>query len=78
MYICLKKLVEQMNLLKASIICVPFIGLLMMIEPAYSVNNPINLTPQQFANGVIQKLGPEMKKFVGALASIYVVKKLVK
>ena len=49
-----------------------------MIKPVYSINKLINLTPEQFANGIISKLRPEILKFVGALASIYVVKKLIK
>lgn len=63
---------------KVSIICVSFIVLLIMIKPVYSIDNPIKLTPEQFANGIIARLRPEILKFVGALASIYVVKKIIK
>ena len=44
----------------------------------YAIDKPIKLTPQQFADGIISKLRPEILKFVGALASIYVVKKIIK
>ena len=71
-------LIKKKKYLKASIICASFIVLLIMIKPVYSINKPINLTPEQFANGIISKLRPEILKFVGALASIYVVKKLIK
>ena len=67
-----------MNNLKASIIFVPFIVLLMMIKPVNSINKPIELTPEEFADSVIAKLSPEILKFVSALASIYVVKKIIK
>ena len=49
-----------------------------MIKPVYSINKTIKLTPEQFADSIISKLSPEILKFVGALASIYVVKKMIK
>ena len=67
-----------MKHLQLRIICGSFIALLMMIKPVYAIDNPIKLTPEQFANGIISKLSPEILKFVSALASIYVVKKLIK
>ena len=60
------------------IICGSLIVLLTMIKPMYAIDKPIKLTPQQFADGIISKLRPEILKFVGSLASIYVVKKIIK
>ena len=58
--------------------CGSLIVLLTTIKPMHAINKPIKLTPQQFADGIISKLRPEILKFVGALASIYVVKKIIK